>query len=59
VVAVCGIAVALLLAAAGTIFAAIRRTVMFIWPALGVATVIASFVVAAVLWSDATLSPIR
>ncbi|MCV7005542.1 hypothetical protein [Mycobacterium gordonae] len=51
-----GIVAGLLVAVIGSVVAGIRRSVMWIWPGLGVAVVVLTFVVALSLWLDAVPS---
>ncbi|WP_216639704.1 hypothetical protein [Mycobacterium sp. 1164966.3] len=45
--------VAVLVAGTGTVVAGVRRWVMWIWPTLGLAIVVVSFVIAGFTWLDA------
>lgn len=53
-VIVAGVGVALLVAACGTLVSGLRGTLMWKWPALGLAMVIVCFVIALGLWMEAT-----
>jgi hypothetical protein len=50
VVIVCGVVLAFLLTAVGMVVAGVRRKLMWIWPALGVAMIVVFFLVACYLW---------
>jgi hypothetical protein len=49
-----GIAVSLLLASVGVILAAVRRSIMWVWPALGLVIVVGSFIAGAALTEAAS-----
>ena len=48
-----GIVIAFLLAGTGALVAGSRRSTMWKWPALGLATVVVSFLIAIALWTGA------
>jgi hypothetical protein len=50
VVILCGVVIAFLLTTIGMVVSALRRKLMWIWPALGLAMVVVFFLVACYLW---------
>ena len=50
VVILCGVVLAFLLTTIGLVVAGLRRTLMWLWPALGLAMVLVFFVIASYLW---------
>ncbi len=50
VVILCGVVLAFLLTTTGMVVSGLRRTLMWIWPAMGVAMVVVFFLVACYLW---------
>ena len=50
VVILCGVVLAFLLTTIGMVVSGVRRMLMWIWPALGVAMVVVFFLIASYLW---------